>query len=1015
MIGTVGCGRDVTDKKKSEELLRRSEEKFRTMFERHNAVMLLIDPISGSIIDANNAAERFYCYTKSQLRSMSIQEINILPPDEVAIERNLALSQRRSHFIFPHRLADGAVRTVEVHSSPIEHHGELVLFSIIYDITERELAEKALRESEDKFAKVFNYAPVLITLSNIDDGAYVDVNDKFCEVSGFTREASIGKTSVELGWISPKDRMLLIEELQANGSVRAMDLKLLTKDKREIQCIYNGELIQAQNGQMLLSIAHDITERKRMEILLKEINAFLDKLIDAIPLPIFYKDTNGLFVGFNKSFEEFYGKTRQELIGKSVFDIYPEELAKVYYAKDNELFCDPGVQVYSAPIQDGRGVVHDIVSHKSTYLDSQGHVKGLIGVILDVTEKKRAEEALRLSEGQKNAILNGITTNIAFVDDKLQILWVNKAAAESGGRSQEEMIGATCHSLWADPARPCENCPTIKAFQTKKSEETIMTTPDGRIWNEKGEPIFDDLGNLVGVVELAQDITEFSRLTNQEKLLITAIHQAAEAVIITDATGVIQYVNPAQESLSGYTRDELVGQNPNIFKSDFLDDNFYDKLWETINSGKVWSGRFINRKKDGTEYKEDTSISPVYNKSGHLTNFVAVKHDVTKQIEIQEQLFQAQKMEAIGTLAGGFAHDFNNKLQVIAGYVELILFDKDLPETLISELDQINQTVVSCTELIKGMMVFSRKTPVGLQPIAINKIVEQTRSMLTRSMPKMIEIDLLLEDDLWTINAAPNQIDQILMNLAINARDAMQDGGRLTIKTQNLELDEVFCRSRPGAKPGRYVLIEVSDTGTGMDKETASHIFEPFFTTKASGKGTGLGLAVVYGIVEQHNGWIICDSAPSVGSTFKIYFPAIDEVHEKECFEKKEPPKGKGETILLVDDEPDILEIIERLLNRANYRVITSIHGKDALELYEKHRKEIRLVILDLLMPGMGGKECLRALFRMDPNSRVLMVSGYHEEGITEKLLDAGAKGFIWKPFDEPQLLEKIRAIIDAE
>ena len=332
-----------------------------------------------------------------------------------------------------------------------------------------------------------------------------------------------------------------------------------------------------------------------------------------------------------------------------------------------------------------------------------------------------------------------------------------------------------------------------------------------------------------------------------------------------------------KESLSGYTRDELVGQNPDIFKSDFHDDNFYDKLWETINSGKVWSGRFINRKKDGTEYKEDTSISPVYNKSGNLTNFVAVKHDVTKQIEIQEQLFQAQKMEAIGTLAGGFAHDFNNKLQVIAGYVELILFNKDLPETLISELDQINQTVVSCTELIKGMMVFSRKTPVGLQPIAINKIVEQTRSMLTRSIPKMIEIELLLADDIWSINAVSNQIDQILTNLAINARDAMPDGGKLTMKTQNITLDEEYCSIDPVAKPGRYVLIEVSDTGTGMDKETVSHIFEPFFTTKESGKGTGLGLAVVYGIVEKHGGRIVCDSEPSVGTTFRVYFPAIED------------------------------------------------------------------------------------------------------------------------------------------
>jgi len=282
-------------------------------------------------------------------------------------------------------------------------------------------------------------------------------------------------------------------------------------------------------------------------------------------------------------------------------------------------------------------------------------------------------------------------------------------------------------------------------------------------------------------------------------------------------------------------------------------------------------------------------------------------------------------------------------------------------------------------------------------------------------MPKMIGIDLLLADDLWAINAAPNQIDQILMNLAVNARDAMPDGGKLTIQTHNIVIDEDYCRVHPNTKPGRYALITVSDTGTGMDEQTASRIFEPFFTTKASGKGTGLGLAVVYGIVEQHNGWIICDSALSVGTTFRIYFPAIEEVPQEQYFEKKEPPMGQGETILLVDDEPDFLEITSHLLNRGNYRVITAIHGKDALELYEKHREEIRLVILDMLMPGIGGQECLGALLRMDPNSRVLMVSGYHEKGRAEELKAAGAKGLMWKPFDMPELLEKIREIIDGE
>jgi len=527
--------------------------------------------------------------------------------------------------------------------------------------------------------------------------------------------------------------------------------------------------------------------------------------------------------------------------------------------------------------------------------------------------------------------------------------------------------------------------------------------------------IRDQAGPITGVLFSGDDITERRMVAEAQRRLFTAVEQAAEAVIITDATGIIQYVNPAQEILSGYSSDELIGQTPNIFKSDEYDDSFYWNLWATINAGNVWSGRFINRKKDGTKYHEDASISPVYDESGKLTNFVAVKHDVTKQLLLQEQLFQSQKMEAIGTLAGGFAHDFNNKLQIIKGYLNLVLFNKNLPDTVRSDLELIKEDVNSSAELITGMMVFSRKASVKLESLNLNNLVAHFRSVLSPVMPKMINIDIVLTDDIWTINAVPNQIDQILMNLAVNARDAMPDGGRLTIQTRNVVLDDDYCLHDPVVKPGRYVLIEVSDTGTGMDKETANHIFEPFFTTKESGKGTGLGLSVVYGIVDQHGGRIICDSEPSVGTSFSIYFPAIQEAPVEQYSENKEPPRGQGETILVVEDEPGFLKIASRLLMEANYRVIKASNGKDALELYEKHREEIGLVVLDLLMPVMGGKECLQALLSMDPRARVLLVSGFTQDGETKEALDSGARGFIGKPFDIPQFLEKIRTIIDDD
>jgi CheY-like chemotaxis protein len=270
-------------------------------------------------------------------------------------------------------------------------------------------------------------------------------------------------------------------------------------------------------------------------------------------------------------------------------------------------------------------------------------------------------------------------------------------------------------------------------------------------------------------------------------------------------------------------------------------------------------------------------------------------------------------------------------------------------------------------------------------------------------------------DDLYVINGDSTQIEQILMNLAINARDAMPNGGRLAIETQNILLDEEYCRIHLGTKPGRYALLSVTDTGTGMDPEIANRIFEPFFTTKEQGKGTGLGLAVVYGIVEQHGGVITCYSELSVGTTFKIYFPVIEEVPDVKEAETKEPPTGRSETILVVDDEPNVTELASRMLTEANYKVITASNGKEALDLYEKRQEEIKLVILDLNMPVMDGRQCLEALLSMNSNVKAIIASGYSANGTVKRILETGAKGFIDKPFDIARLLENIRQIIDQE
>jgi CheY-like chemotaxis protein len=374
-------------------------------------------------------------------------------------------------------------------------------------------------------------------------------------------------------------------------------------------------------------------------------------------------------------------------------------------------------------------------------------------------------------------------------------------------------------------------------------------------------------------------------------------------------------------------------------------------------------------------------------------------------------------MEAVGTLAGGIAHDFNNLLQAIQGYSDLLLLDKNKDDPGYRELQEIRRAGQRASELTQQLLTFSQKVESRLRPVNLNHEVTEVENLLKRTIPKMIRIELHLADTLGTINADPAQIEQVIMNLGVNARDAMPEGGTLIIETQDTTLDEQYCSTHLGAIPGDYVLLTISDTGHGMDNETLEHIFEPFYTTKETGKGTGLGLAMVYGIVKGHHGYITYCSEPGEGTTFKIYLPVIRPEGKAQNAEHEDNGviiRGT-ETVLLVDDEEPIRELGKDTLARFGYTVIMAPDGESALELYREKNKEIDLIILDLIMPGMGGRKCLERLLKINPQARVLIASGYSVNGPTKEALAAGARGFISKPYDLTQMLKAVREALDKE
>lgn len=642
-----------------------------------------------------------------------------------------------------------------------------------------------------------------------------------------------------------------------------------------------------------------------------------------------------------------------------------------------------------------------------------------VAVFDNVTEKKQAEEALAASEQKYRAVFNNASVGIDLVDRDGRFLEVNETLSSFLGYTQDELKGLRIFDI----THPEDVDKSVKSYSEFIMGETDRYRFEKRYVRKDGAIVWADVSvsayrdryeTYVLTVGVIVDITQRKKAEQIRLFLTAAVEQAAETITITETDGTIVYVNPAFEKTTGYSRQEALGNNPRILKSGVHGDDFYKDMWETITAGRVWTGHLMNRKKDGSLFEEEASISPIKDDSGKIVRYVAVKRDVTKEVSLQKQLLHAQKMEAIGTLAGGIAHDFNNLLQITLGYSELLISEKREDDSECADLRKIHQAATSGAELVKGLLTFSRKVEPKLVPMDLNSRIRQVEQFLRRTIPRMIDIRFELTEDLQRVNADPIQIDQILMNLTVNARDAINETGSIVIETRNVTLDEDDVRPYPDIRPGDYVFLSISDTGHGMDRETIDHIFEPFYTTKELGRGTGLGLATVYGVIKQHGGLITCYSEVGRGTIFKVYLPAISREFQIWTDSTADEPISGTETILLVDDEDVVRELGERILTKGGYKVLTATNGEQALIIYGRLNKSISLVILDLIMPAMGGGECLTGILNINPNARVIIASGFSPDAETFEQIKLAAKGFVEKPFRSRHLLTAVRKAIDT-
>jgi two-component system cell cycle sensor histidine kinase/response regulator CckA len=767
--------------------------------------------------------------------------------------------------------------------------------------------------------------------------------------------------------------------------------------------------------------------RKRTEDL-HESEIKFRTIFDSVNDAIFVHDVNtGAILDVNQRTCEMYGYTREEVLAlgsnvpKSGTHPYSQEEAMAWMEKAAR--GEPQLFEWLTKDKGGREFWVEVNMKRA----SIGDRERLLVVARNIDERKRSEEALRKAKNRYQSIFDNAVEGISLWTSEGQYISANPVLAQILGYDSPDDLATSLKDigaeLYVDPGKLDELLREIRKNGLVRDFRAELYRKEGSIavvsMNSRG--VFDKEGSLIHIEVFLQDITDRvqseTALALSEQRCRSLVENTLDGYFICDAsTGQFMFVNQRICDIFGRDMTEV----PKLKVFNVVSEKDHARIKKRVRermTGKAPAPAqdvYTGIRKDGSTFRVEVSASLVTFQG--RTAVQGILRDITEKENLERELRQAQKMEAVGTLAGGVAHDFNNLLQGILGYTQMLLMSKGESDPETSNLEQIERAAKRASELTRQLLAFSRKVKSRLRPVNLNQEVGQIRKLLQRTIPKMINIKLCLEGHLHVIDADPAQLQQVMMNLAINARDAMPDGGKLVIETENVSLDNEYCETHPGAKPGRYALLSISDTGTGMDRKTADHVFEPFFTTKGVGKGTGLGLSMVYGIMKSHGGYITCCSEPGEGTTFKIYFPAKEGVptgFELKPQGDEAEPEGGSETILLVDDEEMLRDIGEHILQKFGYTVLLARDGESALALYQEKPEHIALVILDLIMPGMGGKRCLEEILKISPGAKVVIASGYSANAHARDVLDIGARAFVTKPYEINQLLDVVRKVLD--
>ena len=1043
---------DFTDAIHTRQALEISEFRYRSMIDNSPSNIYIKD-LDGCYIDVNKTYLKSLGFKKNNV--IGKDDYHLFPPDTAKCFRDndkKVLTQGRAiefEEIVPAGGDEIIFLTVKYPLFTPDKEA-YAIGGISTNITSRIRSRIRVQESEKRYRELADNSPLAIVIHKKNKILYA--NRASLQLIGASNPTQlIGKDIMKFIHSSSlndvKQQVHRIYTRQGNS--RPMDHKLITL-QGNIRIVEMAGTMIDYNGQPASQvILRDVTLNKQWEKVLSRYEHIVNSTNDKLS----FVDRDYIYRAVNKSYYTMHGEKNKKIVGHSIEELFGKDI----FEKNIRPHFDRCLQGETINYQywfdfENVGKRFMDVSY-FPYREKDDSISGVVVSSHDITERKLVEDELVLL----NKVINASTSGLSYMEmmetacrDLAQSFDANQVVISLLNPSGDALQVATA---WPEDIRdtktgftfPTKDIPLLKKFYKNPDPLMVENVKDfdqlgiyKKMLAEQNMlsvlilPLSSD-NHLIGVISLdcirkrkfkTKQIKTIERivaqlsaaigyveLQEQQKRMAAALEQTFENIIITDSNGVVVYVNPAFEQTTGYLRNEVIGRKVGPIKSDRHDQTFYQELWQTIKAGKVWRGRFINRKKSSEIYYEDATITPIRNDIGEIINFVSVQHDVTRELELEKQLRQSQKMDAVGQLVGGVAHDFNNLLTSIMSYAGFALEFSDVPlsSRTAEDLRGILRSAERAAKLTRQLLTFAKKQVTTPKIIDINQSISEMEDMLSRLINENIKLTTRLEPALKTIKIDPAQFEQVLVNLVVNARDAMPDGGKIVIETHN----HLEPSSAGGVrKAGAYVLLKIKDSGTGIPEQIQDRIFEPFFTTKPASEGTGLGLSTCFGIISNHGGTIDLESQTGMGTVFRIYFP-VNSANTKDNKAKSgtQAVEGGNECILLVEDENALREVTARGLRQKGYKVLEAGNGKEALDLIIT-QPEIKfdLLLSDVVMPEIGGKKLIRLVNMHFPEVKIILMSGYAEIELDtkqENLL------FIQKPFLQDTLYKIVRNLLD--